>query len=64
VLIPDDAEKRALERRNRWGRFRETIRRYGLALTALELIGRRAGIDWMHEFARRRINQKHKDYLQ
>ncbi len=63
LVVPGEAEIRRLERQNRWGRLRETVRRYGLWLTVLEIVGRRTGIEPVHEFARRRINDKHKLFL-
>lgn len=63
VVIPDGAALRKLESDHRWGRFRTSLKRFGPVLVGAELIGRRAGIAPLRDFAARRINEKQKKFL-
>lgn len=63
LIIPSARQERKLRLEDRWGRFRMTIERYGLFLTLISLVGRRLGLSRLQQFAAKRINEKHKQYL-
>jgi hypothetical protein len=62
-VIPGPFRKRMLALENRLGRWRFSVRRNGLGLTALDLISRRLPIPQLRDFARRRLGEKEAAHL-